>query len=502
MEFPIEYFLTLAWNPAAWPYERLGEFSTQWAAREFGPEHATEIAALVNGYTKLNGRRKPEMIAPDTFSLVHDREAERVLAEWADLVARAEKVEAALPAAARDAYYQLVLYPIAACANLNELYVAAGRNRLYAVQGRVNTNAEAERVRRLFAADAALVQRYHSLNGGKWNHQMDQAKFGYTYWQQPPAEVMPAVAELRPNPGAVPALAVEGRETAWPVWGAPPPKVPSLDVYSQNTRWVELCNRGDTAYTFTATTDQPWLRVSPASGSVQDTTRLEIGADWSAVPVGATTAKVTLATSTGETFAITVPIVNPAELRPGSFAGFVEIDHHVAMEAPHFSRALGDRQTEWRTLADFGRTLGGVTTSPVLAADRTPGGDSPRLEYDLHLFTAGEVQVEFHLAPSLNFQPGEGLRFAVSFDDAVPQIVQVGTWETLATWEKAVGDGVRRVVTPQTISAPGRHTLKVWAVTPGVVFERIVLDTGSAKVPGVRPSYLGPKESPRAASQP
>ncbi len=502
MEFPIEYFLTLAWNPAAWPYERLGEFSTQWAAREFGPEHATEIAALVNGYTKLNGRRKPEMIAPETFSLVNYREAERVLAEWANLVARAEKVEAALPAAARAAYFQLVLYPIKACANLHELYVAAGRNHLYAVQGRVNANAEAERVRRLFAEDAALVQRYHTLNGGKWNHQMAQAKFGYTYWQQPPAEVMPAVAELRPNPGAVPALAVEGRPEGLPVWGAPPPKVPSLDVYSQDTRWVELFNRGDTAYTFTATTDQPWLRVSPASGSVQATTRLEIGADWAAVPVGATTARVTLATSTGETFALTVPIVNPAELRPGSFAGFVELDHHVAIEAPHFSRALGDRQTEWRTLADFGRTLGGVTTFPVLAAARTPGGDSPRLEYDLHLFTAGEVQVEFHLAPSLNFQPGEGLRFAVSFDDAVPQIVQVGTWETLATWEKAVGDGVRRVVTPQTIPAPGRHTLKVWAVTPGVVFERIVVDTGTAKRPGVRPSYFGPPESPRATRQP
>jgi hypothetical protein len=49
-----------------------------------------------------------------------------------------------------------------------------------------------------------------------------------------------------------------------------------------------------------------------------------------------------------------------------------------------------------------------------------------------------------------------------------------------------------------TIGKPGRHTLKVWAVTPGVVLERIVIDTGTASVPGVRPSYLGPIESPRA----
>jgi hypothetical protein len=499
MEFPIEYFLTFAWDPAAWPYERIGEFSHEWAAREFGPAHAAEIATLVNGYTKLNGRRKPEMIAPETFSLVNYREAERVLAEWADLVARAEKVDAALPAAAHDAFFQLVLYPITACANLNELYVAAGRNRLYAVQGRFDTNREAERVRQLFDTDAALVQRYHALAGGKWAHQMDQAKFGYVTWQEPAAEVMPAVSVLRPNKGPMPAFAIEGRPEGLPVWGAPPPKVPSLDVYSQGTRWVELFNRGDIAYTFNATADQPWLKVMPASGEVKETVRLEISADWAAVPVGATAAKVTLVTSAGETFTVTVPVVNSVELRPGSFDGFVEIDNHVAIEAPHFSRAIGDKLTEWRTLADFGRTLGGVTTAPVLAAARTPGGDSPRLEYDIHFFSAGAANVEFHVAPSLDFQPDMPLQFAVSFDDEQPQLLRIATnpnvWEP---WGTAVGDGVRRVTSTHTLGKPGRHTLKVWAVTPGVVLERIVIDTGLAKRPGVRPSYLGPIESPRA----
>jgi hypothetical protein len=34
--------------------------------------------------------------------------------------------------------------------------------------------------------------------------------------------------------------------------------------------------------------------------------------------------------------------------------------------------------------------------------------------------------------------------------------------------------------------------LKYWYVTPGVVLERIVIDAG-----GLKPSYLGPPESPR-----
>ena len=70
--------------------------------------------------------------------------------------------------------------------------------------------------------------------------------------------------------------------------------------------------------------------------------------------------------------------------------------------------------------------------------------------------------------------------------------MKLDTWATPQTWEKSVADGVRRVVTTHTVEKPGQHVLKIWMVTPGVVLERVIIDAG-----GVRPSYLGPVESPR-----
>ncbi|WP_069960922.1 glycosyl hydrolase 115 family protein [Lacunisphaera limnophila] len=506
MEFPLEFFLRYAWDPARWPYEKLSDYSRQWAEREFGAKHATEIAALINGYSKLNRRRTPELLTPDTYSLTNHREAERVLAEWQDLVARAEKVRAALAPEYHDAFFQLVLYPVQAGAGVHELYVATGLNRLHARQGRTDANVHAARARELFAADRALADQYHQLGGGKWNHMASQIKFGYTYWQSPEMEVMPAVHEVLPRAGASLGAAIEGAEFGWPVYGAPRPVLPELLALAPAaTRWVEVFNRGAAPFDFTVTADQPWVKLSATGGRVTDrSVRLELGADWAAVPAGRATATVTIDAGAAGSFAVQLPVHRPT----GEVAGFVEQDRHLAIDAPHYDRFIQTGDTQWKVLPGFGRTLGGVTTMPVTQPAVVPSGNSPRLEYDLHTFSAGEIKVEVHLAPSLDFQSGEGLRYGISIDDEPPQVVKVGTWAPQSNWEAAVADSVRRVATTHRLAVPGKHTLKFWLVTPGVVLERIVIDTapvpataparGPRPAPGVRPSHLGPPESPRA----
>ena len=81
-----------------------------------------------------------------------------------------------LPFDNRDAFYQLVLFPVKASLNLNELWVTVGKNRLYAKQGRVSTNDLEKNARVLFTKDSTLLLHYYNkiLSDGKWNHMMDQ----------------------------------------------------------------------------------------------------------------------------------------------------------------------------------------------------------------------------------------------------------------------------------------------------------------------------------------
>jgi hypothetical protein len=114
-----------------------------------------------------------------------------------------------------------------------------------------------------------------------------------------------------------------------------------------------------------------------------------------------------------------------------------------------------------------------------------------RLEYEIFLFHQGPVTVEAHLAPTQNFRPGVGLRYAVSFDDEPPQVANMHADESLPAWERSVADGATVIRTKHTVR-PGARVLKFWAIDPGVVLQKLVVNTGT-----MRPSYLGPPESPR-----
>ncbi|MGA8111886.1 MAG: glycosyl hydrolase 115 family protein, partial [Acidobacteriaceae bacterium] len=509
MEFPIEFFLTMARNPGQFNPDNLQQYTEQWAARQFGTEHAAEIAGLISDYTKYNGRRKPEQLEPDTFSFLHFDEADRVYDEWQSLTERAEKINDELPAAYRPAYFELVLYPLKASAIVNQLYITAGRNHLYAAEGRASTNDLAGQARKLFAEDAALSDQYnHKLLNGKWDHMMDQTHIGYTFWNEPPVNAMPAVTEVQPLTGPHMAVAVQGSPLA--VSGPfPPLTLPPFDNLNRQTRWIDVFNRGDQPFSFTAIADQPWIRIEShldaASGTVNEGQRLHVSIDWDQATQARNTGAITIQQKGGPAATVRVEALHPADPTPETLQGFVEADHLVSIEAAHFSAQTTAGSAHWINLPRFGETLSGMTILPVTAPGLLPPVSAPTLEYRMYLFDKGAATIQAILAPTNNFVPGRGLRFAVSFDDQPPRIVDALADNSQHAWEEAVSDGVRKVATTLHVDAPGYHILKFRMVDPGIVLEKLVigfpdpdarsLRFGGPPPPVIPPSYLGPPES-------
>ncbi|HTR99758.1 MAG TPA: glycosyl hydrolase 115 family protein, partial [Bacteroidota bacterium] len=458
-ELPLEFFMDMAWNTDRWRAGDLGAYTGRWAAREFGAAHAGEIAGILAQYTRYNARRKPELLAPGTYSLVNYREAEEVVSGYRAIAGRAAAIGRALPPERRDAFEELVGFPVRAGALVNELYVEAGKNALYSRQGRASARGAAAHVRALFSADTALMGWFNrSLAGGKWNHFMDQPHLGYTSWRDPPENSLRAIPldERQAPAAAALGVAVEGSPDSWPRTGAPP-SVPSVDRFQDPRRFIDVFNRGTTPFTFTVSADRPFVQLSSAGGRLTADRRILVGVDFARTGPADTVCHVDV-TGAGSTVRVRIPIERDPGIARANLAGFLETDRTVSIEAAHASHTVRPAGGGWTEIPGFGRTLSGMMA----------GGDTggAALEYRIFFTDTGEVDVAGIFSPALSVQPGRPLRYGIACDGdsaAVVTLVPAGyrVGDGNRDWETSVEENARVSHTAHRIRTRGYHTLRI-----------------------------------------
>lgn len=498
--FPISYFMDLAWNTKKWTNSNIAEYARLWARQQFGPKYDKEIADIMLKYSKYNGRRKPELLSPHTYSVVNYNEAENVVADFRAITEKAEHIYKELPSEKKAAFYQLVLFPTKASYILNDMYYAAARNALYASQKRAMTNEMAEKTRSLFRADTSLMGYFnHTFMHGEWNGFMDQPFIGYRSWHEPRQNNLNAihlVDNLAVPNSAFMGVSIQGSDKAW-TSSSSDAVLPQFDSFNRQTFHIDIFNRGILPFKFTIHTGKPYVKVSSEKGEVNGQKRIFVSVDWNKAPAGTHNVPIEIMQNgTRNKVTVYAPVSNPSYPKRNNVQGFVEGEGFVSMAAAHYTRKTSAGNYKWIRIQDYGRTQSGMrSVSPLNAPSAEPGKDSPYLEYKMYLFHSGKVNVDGIFGPTMNFNPEHGVRYAISFDNQKPRIVTLVPQKYNAgngnfQWARSVTDNAHYSKTSWTLDKSGYHTLKIWMVDPDVVLEKIVVDCG-----GVRKSYLGPPES-------
>ena len=203
MEYPIQLFMDMAWDPQSVTADVVGSHTEPFCRATFGEEEAQEAARLLNLCCKLNGRITAEMLNAQTYNLQSG--------EWADVVADYVRLEAEalrqfvrLRPDQRDAYRQIILFPIQAMGNVYNMYYAQAMNRQLAREGNPEANRWADQVEECFRRDSLLCAEYNNdIAGGKWRGMMTQKHIGYRSWNDDfgPADVMPQVVRIADEMG-------------------------------------------------------------------------------------------------------------------------------------------------------------------------------------------------------------------------------------------------------------------------------------------------------------
>jgi hypothetical protein len=497
-ELPMEYFLSLGWNTDRWNNSNINEFTRKWATREFGSEYAEEIADILSKYGKYNGRRKPESLTTTTYSLTNYNEFETVVSDYNKIKASAEDIYNKLAKEKRDAFYQIVLFPVKACAIVNELYYTAARNDLYSRQKRASANIMAKQTQALFQEDTALMTYYNRVfANGRWNHFMDQTHLGYTSWNPPKTNSLKAIklAEVQVPDSAIMGIALEGTEQSWP-GASVEAALPQFDIFSNRQHYIEIFNKGKKSFSYEIKANVPWISISESKSKIDSKDKkITISLNEASLPKGRTEGFITI-TGAGEEVAVKVNAFSPDETSKETIKGFVESGGCVSIEPEHFSKNIESADRKWIKVEDYGRTLSGMrATAPANAPAAIPGKDAPCLEYPMYLFSKDSAQVTLLTSNLLNVMPGRDIKLAISLDDGEPHyVINVPDkfkvhWSN-PTWANTVVTHARPCQATIKIAKQGFHTLKVWMIDPGVIIQKIIVNTG-----GLKPSYLGPAES-------
>lgn len=496
-EIGAEFFLDMAWNPRKWRPEMIREYLTGWAARDLDERFADEIAEIMEEYYQLGFTRRPEHMVqfkkdqPLAYSwFSHDHfgdEAERRMERYQSIAKRAETIYQKVPDKRKDAFFQLVLYPVSCAALINEKVICADKSMHHAARGRTIASDYAERARAAAGRITELTDHYNTgliTAGDKWRHMMSPAPG--PWGNQRHQFEMPPLGEL--NSISTPALEVAPE-------GGRPGEVADLSVYTQGRRFIDLFNKGKGEIAWRATTTEPWLILDQNEGRFTTGQRLWLSINWNAAPKGTDVKGGIEFTSNGTTTRIQVPVFHPAEPKRDAVAGFVESHGCVSMEAEHFNRRHDQGGAAWQVVKGLGRSGDSVSVVPATVPSRTKEDEiqsnSPSLGYDFYLFNRGECELHIDCLPTHPISPDRGVRIAVSLDGAAPMLLN----SPPPQYPIDILTNLRRFTTQLNINSPGRHTLTIWMVDPGVIMDKIVIHTTKPQ-----DSYMGPPESFRAKS--
>ena len=482
MELPIQFYLDLAWDPCRFGPEQLDDYLLRWCEQQFGNELAPEIAMVLKKHSQYISRRKPELLNENTFSFTRYNEFERVVKEYRDLASESRSISAKIPEDFRDAYFQLVQYPVEATSNLYNLYFAVAENRNYHTQKRYLTNLMADSVRYYFRYDSTLAEKYHNvISQGKWNHMMSQTKIGYTSWNDPRKDKMPEVFRINNPSESLPGIYVSG-EAVNNVTTIP--SIIHLDNLSDQSHYFELYNKGILAFNYSIQAENEWVKMdAPLNGEIMDQKRFNIKIDWDEAPKGESKSKI-LVTAYNKSYTINLLLTRYPDEQVDNFTGYIENKGVISINATGFKKQTYTSDLHWITIPGMGRTTNGITLYPFmfkeLDLDTAPG-----LEYEIGMDSSGSVMIYLYFSATNNFLENTDLKYAISYDKKSMKVSGIGQING-RRWNKMVSENVLVTVEEIEMLEAGKHTLQFKMLSPGLVLEKIVIDTG-----GMEESYLG-----------
>ncbi|MCS3797206.1 glycosyl hydrolase 115 family protein [Niastella sp. OAS944] len=496
-EYNIQQFLDMAWDPAPFKDSKYTkQHLLNWATSIFGKETAQIIQPVLWEYFQLAFERRPEFmgwsqtepITQTTYTaynhFYYGDEAQKRIDRYDSLEAAVKRLRKQIRPERVNAFYQLVYYPVVNASWINKKFLYRDKCFWYAKQNRLSAYDYAQLSKAAYDSIVKETEYFNSqLANGKWQHMMSMNPRNLPVYQPP---VLPPIAidstiawNIMPEGYATKDSSLISDNDLM--------SLPSFDDLNRQKYFVDIFLSKNETLKWIAIASHPWIRLSKSNGVLtrgQRQTRIWVDVDWNRFSNKEKAAgAITFAGGDRKmVIRLQAATINKREL--AGYKGFIENNGFISIRATNFTRQTKRGTRQWNVISDFGYARNVLQAFPLSIKGRPiTAPDSVKrmnavVEYDFYTLSSATPSITVYAIPTHPVNNHFSLRYALSIDDGPLKIVDIKTVGRSEEWKQNVLSNRAERIIPMPFLKAGKHTLKIYAVDPGVILDEIRIDTG------------------------
>ena len=532
-EYPLSYFLELAYDFDKWGAsnsDSAREYTSLLVQRNFkGKMTSSELkkcSELLLGYTRITSARRTEALNDLVYAPFAYDECFDQLAEVESLMASASRLYSKLKGNTRFAFYELIYLPLTADLNVQKMWLLTSLNHGFARIGSTYAMTLAKKINECIAYDRELVNKLHSIEGGKWYGMGLSEHIGFNAWCEEGCKY-PVIHTFEPGNKERLLVQVKGsnQATEGKFWTG---RVLVLDAFldpSRDEGELILTTAGSPKCSFTVENPNKFISVSETQGFVKPYGMkiLKVRIDRKKYKASSVTPEICIHSADGYAV-VKIPVNTPSSVGAGkkatdtfywcgvdvddsqkvidanifdrSLANGCDYMNYISIPAEEFSSKTDSSKGAFKVIPDYTRGMSVVKAYPQ---DIKFGKDAPKLTYKVSVPRKGKYEIRIFTNPSNPYSRDNEIFFGISANDSrmkkvnmIPEGFAVGDGNKW--WSLGVLDNIRRTDVVLSLEE-GINEINIFALDPNFVLQKIVIVEEEQKL--LR-SYFGPKGTYRA----
>jgi hypothetical protein len=466
----------------------------EWCKQLFG-NNGSAISNISWDYYNLAFERRPEFMGwsktePTTNTgftsynhFSYGDEAQQRIDRYNALELQVNDLRTKIDSAYFSAFYQLVYYPVVAASQMNKKFLYHDKAYIYSKQNRISWYDYAAMTTEAYNRIQEETDYYNSkLQNGKWKGMMSMKP------RDLPVFKLPDLPAFKTEKKKGWDILTEGTDTSHTNSYI----LPAFSEGVSQRYFIDLFLTDSASVNWTAEPSADWISSSIQRGTLEpvrnkNQMRIWVDIDWSKCPKAQQLSGTIIFKGGNKEYTVAVNAV-PAKNKLNGYTGFAETNGYVSIFAQHYT-ACNNRSTgNWQIVDGLGYTGKSIMNAMVPAVSITVDTTTLKqkgsfIAYDFYSFTDTIPALILYALPTHPYNKSFSMRCGLSVDDGPLQIIDFKSNSIARTeeWKQNVlrNNAIRKVMYNRL--TPGKHTLRIFAIDPGFILDRMVIDLGGLK---------------------